>query len=51
MHAAHGTVDHVFCRGLERLGSGETLHRGELSDHAPLAVDLRRPDPAGEERD
>jgi endonuclease/exonuclease/phosphatase family metal-dependent hydrolase len=51
VHAAHGTVDHVFCRGWEPQGGGETLARGELSDHAPVAVDLRRPDPGGDERD
>ena len=48
--AASGTVDHVFCRGWEPEGSGEALPRGELSDHAPVAVALRRPDTAADER-
>jgi endonuclease/exonuclease/phosphatase family metal-dependent hydrolase len=50
VHAAGGTVDHVFCRGWEPRGSGKALPRGELSDHAPVAVDLRRPDPVADER-
>lgn len=44
------TVDHVFCRGWEPVGGGEALPRGRLSDHAPVAVDLRRPDTAADER-
>jgi endonuclease/exonuclease/phosphatase family metal-dependent hydrolase len=35
-------VDHVFTAGAVRaLGAAEALERGELSDHAPVAVDLR----------
>jgi endonuclease/exonuclease/phosphatase family metal-dependent hydrolase len=35
-------VDHVFTAGaLEVLRAAEVLERGELSDHAPVAVDLR----------
>ena len=35
-------VDHLFIAGaLEALGSVEVLDRGTLSDHAPVAVDLR----------
>jgi endonuclease/exonuclease/phosphatase family metal-dependent hydrolase len=33
-------VDHVFVRGLRPAGF-EVLERGRLSDHAPLAVDLK----------
>lgn len=33
-------VDHVLARGLARAGAGETLDRGDLSDHAPLRVRL-----------
>jgi endonuclease/exonuclease/phosphatase family metal-dependent hydrolase len=43
VHAARGKVDHVFSRGWEPAGDGESLPRGGLSDHAPVAVDLRRP--------
>ena len=42
VHAAPGGVDHVFCRGWEPAGRAESPHRGSLSDHAPVAVDLRR---------
>jgi endonuclease/exonuclease/phosphatase family metal-dependent hydrolase len=39
--AGHG-VDFVWARGLERAAPGDVLARGRLSDHAPVAVDLRR---------
>ncbi len=42
-HAAGHYVDHVALRGLEREGRGHTLVRGDLSDHAPLWVDVRVP--------
>ncbi len=34
-------VDHLLVRGLEAKGPGEVLDAGILSDHRPLAVDLR----------
>jgi len=34
-------VDLVFARGLEAHGEAEVLERGSLSDHAPVAVELR----------
>ncbi len=37
-------VDHFLVRGLEPAGRGEVLDAGSLSDHKPLALDLR---PAG----
>jgi endonuclease/exonuclease/phosphatase family metal-dependent hydrolase len=40
-HVAGNHVDHVLVAGLEPAGSGEVLDRGTLSDHAPVAVDLR----------
>jgi endonuclease/exonuclease/phosphatase family metal-dependent hydrolase len=39
---AGNDVDHVFLTGaLERCAEAEVLDRGVLSDHAPLAVDIR----------
>lgn len=40
-HVARHHVDHVFARGFEAAGPAERLDRGILSDHLPLAVDLR----------
>ena len=34
-------VDHIFVRGFEAAGPAERLEHGALSDHVPLAVDLR----------
>jgi endonuclease/exonuclease/phosphatase family metal-dependent hydrolase len=35
-------VDHVFVAGgVQARGRAEVLERGALSDHAPVAVDLR----------
>ena len=39
-HAAGHYVDHVLLRGLRPAGPGRTLPRGDLSDHAPLWVDV-----------
>jgi endonuclease/exonuclease/phosphatase family metal-dependent hydrolase len=39
-HAAGRDVDHVFARGLRPAGPATVLHRGRLSDHPPLVVDL-----------
>jgi endonuclease/exonuclease/phosphatase family metal-dependent hydrolase len=40
-HAAGHDVDHVYAAGVEVVpGSARTLKRGELSDHAPVAVSL-----------
>jgi endonuclease/exonuclease/phosphatase family metal-dependent hydrolase len=49
-HVARRDVDHVFARGLERVGSAQQLERDVmvgggsvlLSDHPPLAVALRK---------
>jgi endonuclease/exonuclease/phosphatase family metal-dependent hydrolase len=41
-HLAGHWVDHVLGRGLRATGRGHTLHRGTLSDHAPLIVTLER---------
>jgi endonuclease/exonuclease/phosphatase family metal-dependent hydrolase len=41
-HLAGHWVDHVLGRGLRATGRGHTLHRGTLSDHAPLTVVLER---------
>jgi endonuclease/exonuclease/phosphatase family metal-dependent hydrolase len=38
--ASHG-VDHLFARGMEPEGETDVLERGALSDHAPVAVELR----------
>jgi endonuclease/exonuclease/phosphatase family metal-dependent hydrolase len=40
-HVAAHHVDHVFVRGFEAAGPAERLEHGALSDHVPLAVDLR----------
>jgi endonuclease/exonuclease/phosphatase family metal-dependent hydrolase len=37
-HLAGHWVDHVLGRGMRATGRGHTLHRGTLSDHAPLTV-------------
>lgn len=39
--AASHHVDHVLLRALEAAGPGEVLDAGSLSDHRPVAVDLR----------
>ena len=39
-HVAGNHVDHLLVAGFEPAGRGETLDRGTLSDHAPVAVDL-----------
>jgi endonuclease/exonuclease/phosphatase family metal-dependent hydrolase len=41
-HLAGHWVDHVLGRGLRAKGRGHTLHRGTLSDHAPLTVAVER---------
>jgi endonuclease/exonuclease/phosphatase family metal-dependent hydrolase len=41
-HLAGHWVDHVLGRGLRATARGHTLHRGTLSDHAPLVVPLAR---------
>jgi endonuclease/exonuclease/phosphatase family metal-dependent hydrolase len=41
-HLAGHWVDHVLGRRLRAAGRGHTLHRGTLSDHAPLTVVLER---------
>jgi len=40
-HVAGHHVDHIFVRGFEAAGPAERLEHGALSDHLPLAVDLR----------
>jgi endonuclease/exonuclease/phosphatase family metal-dependent hydrolase len=40
-HVAGNHVDHVLVAGLEPAGRGEVLDRGTLSDHPPVAVELR----------
>jgi len=40
-HVAGHHVDHIFVRGFEAAGPAERLDHGALSDHVPLAVDLR----------
>jgi endonuclease/exonuclease/phosphatase family metal-dependent hydrolase len=39
-HVAGHYVDHVYTSRIEPAGRGETLDRGTLSDHAPVAVEL-----------
>ena len=39
-HVAGHYVEHVYTSRIEPAGRGETLDRGTLSDHAPVAVDL-----------
>jgi endonuclease/exonuclease/phosphatase family metal-dependent hydrolase len=41
-HLAGHWVDHVLGHGVRAVGRGHTLHRGTLSDHAPLIVALER---------
>jgi endonuclease/exonuclease/phosphatase family metal-dependent hydrolase len=41
VHVAGHHVDHLFARGLVAAGPAERLEHGGLSDHEPLAVDLR----------
>jgi endonuclease/exonuclease/phosphatase family metal-dependent hydrolase len=41
-HLAGHSVDHIFGRAMRATGRGETLPRGNLSDHAPLAVTVER---------
>ena len=40
-HVAGHHVDHLFTRGLEAVGPAQQLEHEPLSDHVPLAVDLR----------
>jgi endonuclease/exonuclease/phosphatase family metal-dependent hydrolase len=40
-HVAAHHVDHIFVRGFEAAGPAQRLEHGTLSDHVPLAVDLR----------
>lgn len=40
-HVAAHHVDHLFTEGLSATGPSELLEAGALSDHRPLAVDLR----------
>ncbi|HZU40348.1 MAG TPA: endonuclease/exonuclease/phosphatase family protein [Solirubrobacteraceae bacterium] len=40
-YAGGHDVDHVFARGLVAAGPAQVLVRGQLSDHAPVAVTLR----------
>jgi endonuclease/exonuclease/phosphatase family metal-dependent hydrolase len=40
VQAAGHDVDLVFTRGLAAAGTGDVLDRGQLSDHAPVAVTL-----------
>ncbi|HEX5146348.1 MAG TPA: endonuclease/exonuclease/phosphatase family protein [Conexibacter sp.] len=37
-----GRIDHVYARGLTPAAPPELLHRGTLSDHAPVRVTLAR---------
>ena len=41
-HLAGHWVDHVLGRGFRAAGRAHTLHRGTLSDHAPLTVPVER---------
>jgi endonuclease/exonuclease/phosphatase family metal-dependent hydrolase len=41
-HLAGHWVDHVLGHGVRAAGRGHTLHRGTLSDHAPLTVAIER---------
>jgi endonuclease/exonuclease/phosphatase family metal-dependent hydrolase len=41
-HLAGHWVDHVLGRGMRATGRGHTLHRGTLSDHAPLTATVER---------
>jgi endonuclease/exonuclease/phosphatase family metal-dependent hydrolase len=40
VHVAGNWVDHIFTDGRPAAGPAEVLHRGRLSDHAPVAVTL-----------
>ena len=41
-HVGGHDVDHLFVAGAVRaLGEAQVLDRGTLSDHAPVAVDVR----------
>jgi endonuclease/exonuclease/phosphatase family metal-dependent hydrolase len=39
-HAGGHDVDHVLAQGLRATGAAQILRRGELSDHAPVLVEL-----------
>jgi endonuclease/exonuclease/phosphatase family metal-dependent hydrolase len=39
-HAGGHHVDHVLARGLQAAGRPQVMQRGELSDHAPVVVEL-----------
>ena len=41
-HVAGHHVDHLFARGWEPVAAAHSLEPGRLSDHAPLAVELRQ---------
>jgi endonuclease/exonuclease/phosphatase family metal-dependent hydrolase len=46
VHAGGDDLDHLFVTpGLEVAGAAQALDRGPLSDHAPLAVTVQRPEP------
>jgi endonuclease/exonuclease/phosphatase family metal-dependent hydrolase len=40
VHAGGHDADHIFAAGLQPVGGSEVLDRGQLSDHAPVAVTL-----------
>ena len=40
-HLSWNGVDHLFARGLERVGRGAVLDHAPLSDHAPVVAELR----------
>ncbi len=42
-YAGGHDVDHVFVAGLQAVGEAQTLACGHLSDHLPVAVEVRRP--------
>jgi endonuclease/exonuclease/phosphatase family metal-dependent hydrolase len=39
-HAGGHDVDHFFVSGLQPAGPLQVLERGQLSDHAPIAISL-----------
>lgn len=41
-HLSWNRVDHLFARGMERVGRGEVLDHAPLSDHAPVRAEIRR---------
>ena len=45
VHAGGHDVDHLFARGVRPAGPAEVLHRGSLSDHAPVRASFTS-DPA-----